>query len=132
MVVPIKNKQWDKKMKLLKIHPLLLTFAMIICVNGAVAKETVQLGKLHESLGLSCSDCHGDLKKKEPAPMFACLQCHDTKELAATTKDVKPTNPHQNRHNGTETNCNSCHHQHKSSENACIGCHQRFDFNKVP
>ncbi|WP_258405204.1 cytochrome c3 family protein [Shewanella mesophila] len=119
-------------MKFLKMYQLLLTFAMVFCVNGVASAEAVELGKLHANAGLNCSDCHGDVKKKQPAPMFACLQCHDTQELAATTKDVQPTNPHKNRHNDTETNCNSCHHQHKPSENACIGCHPRFEFKKLP
>jgi hypothetical protein len=42
--------------------------------------------------------------------------------------NAKPRNPHENRHYGTEADCNLCHHQHKKSENFCLPCHQRFDF----
>ncbi|MGE6433926.1 cytochrome c3 family protein [Shewanella baltica] len=116
-------------MKYFKMRHLLLTFAIVVFANGTAAAE---LGNTHKNAGIGCADCHGKGKPKEAAPMFACLQCHDTKELADTTKDIEPTNPHKNRHNGTETNCNTCHHQHKPSENACLGCHERWEFKKMP
>ncbi len=116
----------------MKSLKLILTVAIALFANGAAAVDTAQLGKTHAKAGVSCANCHGTKKPKEAALMYACLQCHDTKELAKTTKDIKPTNPHENRHNGTETNCSTCHHQHKPSENGCIACHERWEFKKLP
>lgn len=47
---------------------------------------------------------------------------------AVKTADIKPTDPHKNRHYNTEADCNLCHHQHGKSENFCLPCHDRFNF----
>ena len=87
------------------------------------------LGRLHAASGVKCAGCHGNAKKPQAVPMEQCLTCHgDTKALAAKTASVKPTNPHESRHYGTEADCNLCHHQHRKSENFCLDCHPRFDF----
>jgi hypothetical protein len=86
----------------------------------------------HAERGVTCVQCHGKATKKEAVPMAQCLGCHgETKDLAARTAKVKPTNPHENRHFGTEADCNRCHHEHAKSENLCLDCHLRFGF-KVP
>jgi hypothetical protein len=91
---------------------------------------TVPLGHIHALNGLQCAKCH-DGGKPQPVTVSKCVTCHkDTKELAQKTADVKPTNPHESRHYGTEADCNLCHHQHVKSENHCASCHT-FDF-KVP
>jgi hypothetical protein len=96
---------------------------------GANELKGGDLGKLHARMGVECPQCHANAKKPEPVPMEKCLSCHgDTQKLAAKTAKVKPRNPHENKHYGTEADCNLCHHQHKKSENFCLPCHQRFDF----
>ena len=103
---------------------------------GAVhAQDTLvsngPLGSLHAKEGVGCGKCHGKAKKTEPVSMETCLGCHgdgDSKALAALTVNAKPMNPHENRHFGTETDCNLCHHQHVKSVNYCQDCHPRFDF----
>jgi hypothetical protein len=88
-----------------------------------------ELGKLHARMGVACGQCHENEQKPEPVSMEKCLNCHgETKKLAEKTANVKPRNPHENRHYGTEADCNKCHHQHRKSENFCLPCHQRFDF----
>ena len=115
---------------------LLVLLMIALSGGGPAAAETATKGKAartskHADRGISCAQCHGKVTKKEAVPMQQCLSCHgDTKELAARTAKVKPTNPHENRHFGTEADCNRCHHEHAASENLCLPCH-RFNF-KVP
>ncbi|MCE1204543.1 MAG: cytochrome c3 family protein [Holophagaceae bacterium] len=85
----------------------------------------------HAGRGIACAQCHGKGGKREAVPMRQCQTCHDPEALAARTAQVKPTNPHQNRHYGTQTDCTRCHHEHRASENFCLPCHTRFGF-KVP
>jgi hypothetical protein len=90
-----------------------------------------ELWKLHADKGVQCTKCHGNAKKSEPVQMEKCLSCHgngDSKALAAKTANVKPLNPHESRHYGTEADCNLCHHQHEKSVNFCLDCHPRFNF----
>ena len=89
------------------------------------------LGRQHAVEGVKCVRCHGTAKKSEPVPQETCLSCHgkgDSKALAARTAHVKPLNPHENRHYGTEADCGLCHRQHEKSVNFCLDCHPRFDF----
>ncbi len=119
--------------KTFHLPKLVFALALALTLGGAfagrvLAAEAVQLDQFHASNGVVCADCHGDQAQREPVPMIKCLECHDTKEVAAATAELKPTNPHNNRHYGTETNCNYCHHQHRASENFCTPCHLRFEF----
>lgn len=118
------------KQKLASSLVIVLFFGGLF-VGSAFAGDTVQLDQFHASQGVACVDCHGDDNQREAVAMMTCLECHNTKDLAAATANVQPTNPHNNRHYGTETDCNYCHHQHRASENFCTPCHLRFDF-KVP
>lgn len=87
--------------------------------------EKIPGSHLHALNGVKCAQCHGNVKKFEPVQMNQCLSCHgDTKELAKRTENVKPTNPHESRHYGTEADCNLCHHQHAKSHNHCGECHK--------
>jgi hypothetical protein len=89
------------------------------------------LERAHEAKGVSCEDCHLKAKKSEAIPLERCVACHgngDPKALAAKTVDVKPTNPHENRHYGVETDCVLCHRIHEPSVNYCGDCHLRFQF----
>lgn len=115
-----------------------LTFLSICIVAGTVyaasgttEKKGVQLDALHADNDVTCTDCHGEQTQREAVPMIKCLECHDTAELAEKTAEMKPTNPHKNRHYNEEADCNLCHHQHRKSENFCLPCHLRFDF-KTP
>lgn len=111
---------------------LFLSIVVAGAAHAATAAGTTEagLGKLHAARGVKCAACHGNVKKPQPVPMEKCLSCHgDTKALAEKTASVKPTNPHESRHYGTEADCNLCHHQHRKSENFCLDCHNRFDFN---
>ena len=122
-----------------------LLFAVLICavvglgvgaivkdvrLTRAAAEPAGTLAASHASKGVACGQCH-ETPNPQPVAMLKCVTCHDTKATAARTAKVTP-NPHDNRHFGTEADCNSCHHQHKMSENLCVNCHPRgFNF-KVP
>jgi len=103
-----------------------------LAAAGTAAKGQAARTSKNAGQGITCAQCHGKATKKVAVAMQQCLGCHgDTKELAARTAQVKPTNPHENRHFGTEADCNRCHHEHATSENLCLPCHLRFGF-KVP
>jgi hypothetical protein len=104
---------------------------------GAVAQDTRPAGSVppllanvHASKGVQCATCH-ETPTPQAVGQAKCLACHSDKALAVKTANVKPTNPHDSRHFGTEADCNSCHHQHKASQNLCLDCHPRFTF-RVP
>ena len=83
---------------------------------------------IHALSGVQCAQCHGNTKDFQPVAMNQCLSCHgDTKELAKKTASIKPHNPHESRHYGTEADCNLCHRQHSPSQNHCGECH-KFNF----
>jgi hypothetical protein len=110
---------------------LLLGFLLAGTVHAAGPSNSSEdgLGKLHAARGVKCVACHASAKKPQPVAMEKCLTCHgDTRALAEKTANVKPRNPHESRHYGTEADCNLCHHQHRKSENFCLDCHNRFDF----
>ncbi len=90
-----------------------------------------QLDQVHSLAGVKCASCHVAAARSAPVRMETCQTCHASAALASKTAEFKPTNPHNNPHYGTETDCNLCHHQHQASVNDCSGCHTRFDF-KVP
>ncbi|ACL67010.1 conserved hypothetical protein [Anaeromyxobacter dehalogenans 2CP-1] len=81
------------------------------------------LARVHAAAGVKCAQCHVKAAKAAPVEMDRCVSCHPTKALAVQTAGVKPRNPHENRHYGTELDCNACHHQHRQSENFCLPCH---------
>ncbi len=103
-------------------------FASGVYAANTAKKQVGTLDEFHAKADVTCADCHGDVSQREAVEMVKCLECHDTAELAEKTANVKPTNPHKNRHYNTEADCNLCHHQHKKSENFCLPCHGRFDF----
>jgi len=112
-----------------------MTYDGCIACHGAGAGNPGPLptripgSHLHRLRGIRCAQCHDDLKKPAGVPMITCVGCHgDTKALAAKTAGVKPRNPHDSRHYGTEADCNLCHHQHARSANFCLPCHP-FNFN---
>ena len=118
-------------MKNRALQRLLFVISLGMILGGMAASSIYaaeNLGKKHAGMGITCAQCHGEVKKKQAVPMIICLNCHDTKKLAEKTAQAKPNNPHQNRHYGTEGDCNLCHHQHKKSENFCLPCHARFKF----
>jgi len=96
--------------------------------TAGTLKTKVPGSHLHTLRGIKCEQCHGKVKKPEEVEMAKCLVCHGaTAKLAEKTANVKPHNPHQSPHYGTDADCNLCHHQHKKSENLCAQCH-KFDF----
>lgn len=120
-------------MKVKHLHTIVLSMALALGAGTAMAKDAVQLDQFHAEMGMTCSDCHeGDTR--QAVPTAKCTSCHDVEELAEATEvapSVTATNPHNHRHNGTATSCDSCHHAHKPSENACGSCHLRFEL-QVP
>ena len=80
--------------------------ASSVYAAGTAEKQAVLLDELHAGQDVKCADCHGDGNKREAVTMVKCLECHDTAELAEKTANVKPTNPHKNRHYNTEADCN--------------------------
>jgi len=106
-------------------------FAAPALAQDTLGKPDGALGKVHAAEGYKCTKCHTTAKKTDPVPQETCLACHgdgDSKKLAASTAKVKPVNPHENRHYGTEADCGLCHKQHQASVNYCADCHPRFDF----
>ncbi|HEY3276594.1 MAG TPA: cytochrome c3 family protein [Syntrophorhabdaceae bacterium] len=85
---------------------------------------------MHQISGITCTKCHGKVKKPEEVKMKQCVACHNTDKIAEKTAKVKPQNPHESPHYGRTLDCNLCHHQHGKSENYCNQCH-KFDY-KVP
>lgn len=110
--------------------------ALLVLMGAASAAAAAPQGRAnrmskHADKGITCAQCHGKTGKKAVVSKKQCLTCHgETKDLAARTANVKPTNPHENRHLGTEADCNRCHHEHAASENLCLPCH-KFNF-QVP
>ena len=106
-------------------------FAGPVLAQDTLGKPDGPLGKVHAAEGYKCNKCHlPTAKKTDPIPQETCLACHgdgDSKKLAASTAKVKPVNPHENRHYGTEADCGLCHKQHQKSVNFCLDCHPRFD-----
>jgi hypothetical protein len=136
-VIPDPDPTGEDMKPMIVPKPAALFAMLLIALSGAsAAAGTASKGQAtrtskHADRGISCVQCHGKAAKKSVVPMQQCLSCHgDTKELAARTAKVKPTNPHENRHFGTEADCNRCHHEHAVSENLCLPCH-RFPF-QVP
>ncbi len=102
---------------------------MLLGVSAGAWAAEGALAKTHAAKGVACAACHGQTKNFAPVPQEQCLSCHgDSKALAAKTANVKPTNPHENRHYGTEADCGLCHGVHKPSQNFCLDCHPRFNF----
>jgi hypothetical protein len=118
-------------------------FLALLCAIGFTAAAMAQKAKpaaastpvvamdKHGAKGITCQNCHVNVKKPQPVAMDKCVTCHDPKALAQKTANTRPANPHNSRHHGTEADCNSCHHQHKASESLCADCHPTFKF-KVP
>ncbi len=96
--------------------------------NAGTLRVKIPGSHLHALKGVKCEQCHGKVKKPEPVEMAKCVACHgETAKLAEKTAGIKPHNPHQSPHYGTDADCNLCHHQHAKSENLCAQCH-KFDF----
>jgi hypothetical protein len=89
--------------------------------------EDGPLGKLHDRReASSASSATARPRSRRRCCRRTCLSCHgegDSKALAAKTAKVKPLNPHENRHYGTEADCGLCHRQHEKSVNFCLDCH---------
>jgi hypothetical protein len=105
--------------------------ALAVQAQDKLNKPDGPLGKLHAAEKVKCVKCHETANKTDPVRMDTCLGCHgdgDSKALAALTTKVKPLNPHENRHYGTEAECSLCHRVHEKSVNYCLDCHNRFDF----
>ncbi|MCL1159716.1 cytochrome c3 family protein [Shewanella inventionis] len=115
-------------MKKLTLRNIMLCLALSFFASSTMAETPALLDQTHAAKGLKCASCHGNAEHREAVTMTKCIKCHNTEKLAKKTKDVKPTNPHENRHFGTETDCAKCHNVHKKSENYCGSCHLRFDF----
>jgi hypothetical protein len=96
--------------------------------KAGTLKAKIPGSHLHALKGVKCEQCHGKVKKKEPVEMAKCVACHGaTAKLAEKTAKVKPQNPHESPHYGTDADCNLCHHQHAKSENLCAQCH-KFEY----
>ncbi|MBN2126560.1 MAG: cytochrome c3 family protein [Deltaproteobacteria bacterium] len=93
--------------------------------EGATSLRTrIPLGHIHQLNGVSCRDCHGDLKTLGPVATQGCLACHESAEkMAEATAKLDP-NPHTSPHYGTTLDCDLCHKQHRKSENFCSQCHE--------
>ncbi len=105
-------------------------FAALLALSFG-AQAGAQLGDMHVKAGVKCEVCHGpDMKNPEYPTIETCTKCHNTKDLVAKTKDVKPTNPHTSPHYADQLDCTNCHMMHEESQNFCAQCHN-FNF-KVP
>ena len=96
--------------------------------TGAQSLRTKLPGShMHQLSGITCAKCHGKTKAPKEVKMKQCVVCHSTEKIVEKTAKVKPQNPHESPHYGTNLDCNVCHHQHAKSENFCSQCH-KFDF----
>lgn len=84
----------------------------------------------HVQKGVKCEACHGANKEVQYPSIDQCKQCHNPKEVAEKTKNVKPQNPHVSPHYGNELDCALCHVQHQATADYCAQCHS-FGF-KTP
>lgn len=111
--------------------PRFLTLILIsfFALSSSVAFSEEFLADRHAKHGLDCSICHG-LNKDEIPSIDQCSLCHNTKQLVAKTRHVKPKNPHISPHYDDKLDCVNCHYGHAKSENFCLQCHN-FPF-KVP
>lgn len=108
-----------------------MLLAGAVQAQGKPAAADAQLDKVHATEGVGCVKCHTGTQRSQPVATATCVGCHEdgsTKALAAKTSKVTPTNPHDNRHYGTDADCNLCHRVHEKSVNYCLDCHGRFDF----
>ena len=108
---------------------LILTAALTLCFNVCAA-DAPQGAMRHAEKGVACASCHGADNSVAYPSIDQCRTCHDPKAVAEKTKNVKPQNPHQSPHYGTELDCVLCHVQHGETENYCDQCHT-FKY-KVP
>lgn len=115
-------------MKNLKLFNIILVMALSFFASATFAKSQPLLDQTHLEAGIKCASCHGKAEQREAVTMMKCVKCHNTEKLAKKTENFEPTNPHKNRHFGTETDCTNCHKVHEKSVNYCTGCHNRFDF----
>lgn len=58
-----------------------------------------------ETLKLPCTTCHAT--KDEMPTTDTCIKCHPKDKLVASTKNVKPTNPHTSPHYNADLDCMS-------------------------
>jgi RecJ-like exonuclease len=126
-------KMQNRFFLILVLSCAILGIGMEAMAQGAKPSGPVPatLAESHVQKGIGCPQCHGT-GKTQAVTMDKCQTCHgDGKAVAQRTAKVKPTNPHDSRHFGTEADCNSCHHQHRPSESLCADCHSGFKF-KVP
>ena len=56
-----------------------------------------------ETLKLPCTTCHAT--KDEMPTTDTCIKCHPKDKLVASTKNVKPTNPHTSPHYNADLDC---------------------------
>ena len=85
------------------------------------------LSHTHRLGGVSCTDCHGEVKPEKPAPTDKCVSCHEIEKLVNLTREVEDANPHDSLHYGPDLDCDECHHIHRESDNQCAQCHS-FSF----
>lgn len=103
-----------------------LLFACVLCLaamNLAHAAETKTLSASHQDL--NCADCHNEADPKGSFVTVSCAACHDAKEVIAAWTGPLP-NPHNSKHWGTTSPCESCHKEHAPDVFMCNDCHE-FD-----
>lgn len=115
------------------MRPIKLALSLLALAFACVQASAVEGGfgaDRHLKAGLKCESCHGPDKKIESPEKEQCMKCHDPRQLAEKTKNVKPANPHNSPHYHKDLECTLCHLQHEKPENYCDQCH-KFGF-KVP
>jgi hypothetical protein len=90
----------------------------------------LSLSHKHMLAGATCESCHGKGRPALPESSDKCRGCHDVKALVAKTEAVKPRNPHNSPHYGTDIDCDTCHVAHGKPRDYCSQCHD-FKF-RVP
>jgi hypothetical protein len=110
-----------------KIMTTALAAALLLSLSGFAAAEGNMGADRHLAKGIKCEMCHGAKNEVAFPNIDQCTKCHDPKQVAEKTKDVKPQNPHQSPHYGNTLDCALCHLQHSKPENYCAQCHS-FDF----
>ena len=111
-----------------------IIISLIIIFAGTISLHAFDDSKypikgIHNTLGLSCTDCHKEKNKEDYSSSVSksCASCHgDPKDLADKTGHLGHTNNiHNSPHWKTAMNCSACHKAHQPTQNLCVQCHEQ-------
>jgi hypothetical protein len=111
--------------KIVMIAILACFISFMFSVTG-IAQQKLEIKDIHDKLGVSCKDCHGDKNPPQVTERETCLKCHKSYATVAGRTDKLKPNPHAS-HDG-DVACANCHSTHGTSKLYCNGCHNFTNF----